>query len=300
MLLGAALACGLAFACGSDDGKKVADAGEAGAAGSPEAGAPGVGGGDTEGPAGAAGDAPVGGGGEGGTAGAGVAAGAAGAEAGGAGGQAGEGAGGAPVNECVTEGSVTAMTINPEPIYYVCPGGLLQVPFSAEGADDSFTCCGVSTSNKPFYQSVEGEYESYRGNVLEMLVPEDAPLGYYAMQLTCAGTSNEVAFAVQVNEGAVPVVHSISAVITPNGNMEIDGENLSDVTYVSARRLSTGVWHECLFDEQDKTNTSITCNFGGDIVVSTSNDDYYIIEVYSQNCGHAADPPLFLVVNSDA
>ena len=218
---------------------------------------------------------------------------------GGAAGQAGASdtdAGGAPaVAECVTDGSATNLDATSDAIYQVCPGALVRVPFSVYDATDSFSCCGVSDGMPRFGVTLSGEYNHDGGGNLEFIVPQDAPLGSYALELTCPTEPATQSISLEVGGTPAPVVQSVHAEITPNGDMLVQGLNLDTVTRVAAIRASDRQSYECPFDPKtQQTATSLTCNFGGNIPKSVGNDFFYL-DVFTDGCGFAPNPPMFKV-----
>jgi hypothetical protein len=170
----------------------------------------------------------------------------------------------------------------------------MRVPFSAEDASASFTCCGSSTSVPAFELPLVGSYDFDGGGTFELVLPADAPFGTYAMNLICPTSQDGRAFAIEVNDAPTPVVHSINAEIAPTEAMLVKGEHLDTITSIGAFRLADGAYFECAFALADRKATSVACIFV-DIPASQTRDDYYIIDVASETCGSAADAPLFLV-----
>jgi hypothetical protein len=281
VLLGSALS---ASGCGSDDDKKSrrADAGAGGIDDGPTSG-----GSEAE-PGGAPSTTPVG---HGGAGAGGEGEGEAPVELGGAGGA--QGTAGAPaLPACEVAGTVTGLSINPEPIYQGCRGAVVKVPFDAEDATAAFACCGVSTSEPEFGAQVQGAFSGETGTLV-FTVPSDAPLGTYALAMICPTDPTERSFAIEVNDAGAPEVLSVSAEITPAGAMVVTGKNLQNAKIGAVRASGEGYW-ECLV--ADSSDTSVTCNFNGDIPISQDQDDSYFIDVYTEECGFAPNPPQFLVV----
>lgn len=290
LISGAALP--LALACGSDDDKIVTPGGESGAAGAAEAGAPSAGG--TGVVAGApsepsAGQSPGGASGTGGT-------GAAGEQAlGGTGGDREDGAGGAPISECVPGGSVTGLDVGSDAIYQGCRGGVVRALFDVDDASGTFQCCGLSTPTPTLAVPVLGEYDFDGGVRLSFEVPSDAAPGSYGLSLECPTTTGEQIINVEINEGLAPSILSISEVVTPSGVMNIKGNGLANVGEVRGVRASDRRYWVCEIDTQ--TATEINCTMPGDLQLSENQDDLYFIDVLDDDCGAAANPPPFTVVD---
>ncbi len=291
LLLGSTVVLGLAAACGSDDDKKVASGGDGGRDGAGEAGEHAGGTGLTD--AGAP-SAPEGGGGSAVGGDGGMATGA-GMGPGGGAGATGD-AGAPPAGECAPSGNVTNLDVNPEPIYSACRGAVLRVPFAATAAPSEFVCCGASTSDTSFALPINGTFNGEDGGTLELRVPSNAPYGTYGLQLDCQTQPNDQAIAISVSDSDAPVVLSISALVSPTSTMRITGQHLSGVTRVGAVRPPDPRYYECIVDPDGQSDTEISCNFDGEIPVSADATDLYFIDVEADNCGHAADPPPFLVV----
>jgi hypothetical protein len=92
-----------------------------------------------------------------------------------------------------------------------------------------------------------------------------------------------------------PAIHSVDAYVTPTSKLLIRGKNLADVSRVTAID-SDQQSYPCFFKSQDVTATSIRCDFGNAIPLSVDANDYYTIDVFTERCGHAPDPPWFEVV----
>lgn len=301
------LVCGGAFVlaagCGSGDDKKNAR-GEAGAGGD-DTHSPGAGGGkDDAGGAPTDGGAPMATGGaagdatNGGQAGSGeIEGGSGGVASAGAPGVAGAGGeGGTPsANVCTPAGSVTWLNFYSEPIYQGCRGAVVRVPFTAEGGAEELTCCATSTSKPAFDVTLTGGYVDGTGN-LQFEVPGDAPFGTYGLDVSCLTNTEDPAFSIEINDADAPFVLSISAEIEPAAAMLMTGQHLSGVTQVGAFRLSDGAYYECLYAEEDQTDTSIECSFE-DIPTSVDENDKYVIYVASEECGIARNAPEFRVVD---
>lgn len=287
-ILGLGLICcgGLltAAGCGSSDGKKSlrspeADAaGEeasAGQAGAATGGAPGA----PEG--GAAGDATGGVAAEAGASSGGV-------PSAGAGGQSG-GEGGAPAATCVAEGSVTGLAVESEPIYQGCRGALIKVGFLAQLTPDTFTCCGASTSTPAFSLELSGTSDHDGGGYLVFQVPEDAPLGSYALSLVCQAQPDDQGIAVEINDLVAPKVSSITAQIAPTDVVHVAGEGLDGVSYVGAVDAGGTSVGECV-PQQAPTATSLDCTFPNGLPAAT-----YSLELYTESCGYAVSPTFSVV-----
>jgi len=295
----ALLLCGSAFvlagACGSSDNKKQLHA-EAGAAGASEGGNSSEGGAAGTPPAGAPNQPSAGQTNEGGSShGDGGAAGRTGVS--GEAGQAGASSGGAPaVSECSVSGSVTALNLDSEPIWQGCRGNVVRVPFGAETATATFTCCGTSTSDPAFGVPLLGVAHPESGGHFEFIVPSDAPFGNYALSLNCPTEPNEHSFAIEINDVPAPKVTAMPAEIAPTDVVQIQGENLDRVFAVRARRSSDGSYFECIIQSEGQTASSISCSFES-IPESVDDNDSYALEIESESCGVAADSPTFLVTH---
>ncbi|HEX2877384.1 MAG TPA: hypothetical protein VHP33_39315 [Polyangiaceae bacterium] len=92
-----------------------------------------------------------------------------------------------------------------------------------------------------------------------------------------------------------PAIHSVDAYVTPTSQLLIRGKNLAEVSLVTAID-SDQQTYKCFFKSQDVTPTSIRCDFGNAIPLSVDANDYYTIDVFTERCGHAPDPPWFEVV----
>jgi hypothetical protein len=92
-----------------------------------------------------------------------------------------------------------------------------------------------------------------------------------------------------------PAIHSVDAYVTPTSKLLIRGKNLAEVSRVTAID-SDQQSYPCFFKPQDVTPTSIRCDFGNAIPLSVDANDYYTIDVFTERCGHAPDPPWFEVV----
>jgi hypothetical protein len=92
-----------------------------------------------------------------------------------------------------------------------------------------------------------------------------------------------------------PAIHSVDAYVTPTSKLLIRGKNLAEVSVVTAID-SDQQSYKCFFKPQDVTDTSIRCDFGNAIPLSDDANDYYTIDVFTERCGHAPDPPWFEVV----
>ena len=285
--LGLSLICGgawlTAVGCGSSDNKKAAPSAEAGAAGVGEGG-----GGQAGTAAGGAPSEPVGG-----VAGQSVGGAAGETSLGGMPGSAGAGpsggAGGEPAALCVAEGSVTALTLDSEPIYQGCRGAILKVEFFVELAADNFTCCGVSTSAPAFTLPLNGVYNHDGGGMLAFLVPVDAAVGSYALNVTCQTQPDEQVIALEISDSPAPVVDSITEEVPPGGQVHITGQNLLGVTGIIANSAD-GVTVSCDFQDIDQTDTGIDCTLPTGIPLTT-----YTLDVVSASCGWAASSPTFVV-----
>lgn len=311
--LGLVLLCGTTFGlaggCGSSDDKKAqTGAAEAGAAGaeptgsggsSSDGGKSGSSGGPNQASAGKGGNAT--GGVDNGSGGEATAEGGTGVIMhGGVSGQGGASdvdAGGAPpLAECNTEGSATNLDATSDAIYRICPGALVRVPFDVYDATDSFSCCGVAGAKPAFGVTLLGEYNHDGGGNLEFVVPANAPYGSYALELTCPTDPATQSLSLEVGNTAAPLVESVDGEITPDSDMRVNGLNLGTVTRVAAIRASDHRSYECVFDPKtQQTATSITCNFGNKIPKSVGNDFFYI-DVFTDGCGFAPNPPTFKVM----
>lgn len=285
----------LAAGCGSSDKKKTAPT-QAGAGGD---GDPAAGGGksDAGGPSGAGGASPVSGAGKGGVEQGGApTAGAAGdgPATAGAGGE-----GGAPTsNACAPAGNLLSLDFDSEPIYQGCRGAVVRVPFTAEAGDSALTCCGSSTSTPAFDVELTGAFNDGSGT-FEFEVPGDAPFGPYALEVTCQTNAVDPAFSLEINDADAPFVLSVSALIESTGSMLIQGQHLGDVNRVGAFRATDGAYYECVFAAEDQSDTSIECSFDGNIPSSVDENDTFVIDVASEDCGSAKNPPSFLVAASN-
>jgi hypothetical protein len=92
-----------------------------------------------------------------------------------------------------------------------------------------------------------------------------------------------------------PAIHSVDAYVTPTSKLLIRGKNLAEVSAVTAID-SDQQSYKCFFKPQDVTPSSIRCDFGNAIPLSVDANDYYTIDVFTERCGHAPDPPWFEVV----
>jgi hypothetical protein len=279
------ICCGgwlLAAGCGSSDGKKRVPSSDAGAAGESEsaAGQSGAGGAPTDSPGGVGGESVAGApGGAGGA-----------ASFGGAGGDGG--AGGGPAPTCVAEGSITGLSLNPEPIYQGCRGALVKVPFDVDVAADTFTCCGASTSSPAFTLSLDGTYNQDGGGDLVFEVPDDAPFGSYALNLVCQTQPNDQVIAIEINDLAAPTVTGLlSTEVLPTRTVSVTGENLEAVTYVNAVHAD-GTGFECVIQEQTHTATQLDCSFPNGVPISS-----YFLELYTERCGYAVSPTFMVIAD---
>lgn len=288
------LVCGSAFAlasgCGSDDGKKTVLGNDAGAAGAGEGGGPSSGG-SMSSPGGAAGEPSAGQAGavtanEGGVGG---------VSSGGAAsaGEAGQ-AGAAPiVNDCETTGAATGLAVWTEPTYSGCRGSLVHIGFDVVNSDNTFSCCGVSTSKPAFVKSLQGISNQDGGGDLLLAVQSDAPLGSYSLDITCPGQAAPEGISLEISDTAPPVVSDVTAEIFPNDTLVITGENLDTVTSVMATNPSTGNTAFCNIDAQSTTATSLSCSFNA--IPATNAGEAYILDVSNNACGSAQHRPTFIV-----
>lgn len=274
-----------AVSCGSDDGKKVnrdEQAGGQGGAGAPSsAGTPttdgGTGGAPT--PEGGSGNAggeptqPIAGGGAGGEP----------IASGGAGGE-------APVSSCVPEGGTLLPNVDSEPIYSVCRGARLIVPMTAEGTDETFTCCGVSNVAPAWGTDFFGRDYVETGRSFLFEISEAAPLGAQSMTIDCA--DGPVGGAIQLNvvEGAPPVVTTATKVLFTGAVMFVEGSNLGGELNVEAIGTD-GTRYECTVESEGHQDTGFSCFFTG-IPAGTG----YRLRVSLEGCGLAVIQPEFDVV----
>lgn len=281
----------LAGGCGSSNDTKKRQGDEAGAAGANEGGGPSSGGSQSA-PAGAAGEPDVG---------------TAGAEAGGApGGGGAPGAAGAPASagqpsdggapslpNCDVDGSVTGLALLTEPIYQGCRGSRVAVPYDVTTSSNSFHCCGVSTSKPAYGVPLAAESNQDGGGDLWFEVPADAPLGSYAMNVTCVESGQRV-FALEINDAAPPVVTNAPTITSAGATFTITGENLDTVTSITAFRLRDAAFAFCNIDGASQSATSVSCTFSA-ITKSTDANDFYVLDVSNDTCGAALNRPQFTV-----
>lgn len=279
----------LASACSSSNKKSappLADAGSAGEAGAPAAGGNAGEGGSGERPpvAGAAGESE---GGAGGVAGAESVGGAAG-DIGAAGevGAAGEaGAAGSGALACVPQGSVSNFSFDTEPTYSVCRGGIGYLPFSSNGSDATFTCCG--TSNAAYDFPLLGIEVGDGGGYMGFEVPADAPLTEQAVSATCTGDPITTTAGIKVTDTAPPFVGSVTEQISSNAaTVQINGSHLSGVNTIGALSLD-GAYQGlalCNIAPTSQTDATVTCSFG------YLPAGQYAIIVMADSCGSITTP----------
>lgn len=282
------LTCGalvLSVSCGSDDEKRKIqdqDGGGQGGAGEPSAPAGGAGNGGEPGTAlgGAAGEATGAGG---------ASAGAAGEPAAGAGGE-------PPVVACTPAGNVAGFALDHEPIYSVCRAARVAVPYDSAASGETFSCCGVSSSQPPLVLQLLGtplQGNETTGGDLSFEVPSDAAVGSQFVNVTCNGTDTENVLALEVADTAAPVVTGATESLGDGTPMVVTGTHLAGVTHVRAVS-SDGREFGCVIDEQKHTDTSVTCTFA-DLLPAASG---YKLLVYQNNCGYALNTPTFEFLKS--
>jgi hypothetical protein len=206
----------------------------------------------------------------------------------GGGGQSG-GEGGAPGATCVAEGSVTALSVESEPIYQGCRGALIKVGFLAEVTPDTFTCCGASTSTPAFSLALSGTSDHDGGGYLSFQVPDDAPFGSYALSLVCQTQPNDQGIAIEINDSTAPKVTSITTQIAPTDALHVVGEGLDGVSFISAVEPGGTSIGECV-PQQAPTATSLDCTFPNGLPAAT-----YFLELYTEACGYAISPTFSVI-----
>lgn len=280
----------LAAGCGSDDkkGASRADGGEAGAAAS----AAGAEGGQAHGgsSAGTAGEPSApGGAGEGGAPFVGT---------GGAGGgspplnEAGEtSSGGFPAVDCAPEGVVAGLSYNSNKTFTVCRGGLARLELSVASSAQQFVCCGASSAGYDF--EGRGVADNDGGGDLSYVVPENSPLGAQTLNTTCSSGDIATPISINVTLAAPPVVDTVTATVSTNGNLTVVGSNLGGVDRMQLVPVDpTGEQYYCNIDEQTATAESVTCKLTGGLAAGE-----YTVRVFAAYCG-ALNSPKFTVIST--
>ncbi len=190
---------------------------------------------------------------------------------------------GAPA--CTPAGSVTSVSIKPnEAPEPACRGARILASFTGT-TDTNFTCCGVSNSAQPYAVTVTGERTQAAGDDLLLLVPADAPLGVTSVSTTCSSGPVTPTIEFEVIDKLPPVVSSVDASIFADGTLQITGQNLQDVSQVTAIPVSgVGDLANCFYGDNISA-TSISCVFDG-----ITPGDYYIA-VQQGGCGYAVNTP---------
>jgi len=223
------------------------------------------------------------------------AAGAAGESEGGAGGvagaesvagAAGDGAAGSGEVACEAQGSVTALSFDTEPTYSVCRGGIGLLPFSSDGSDGTFTCCG--TSNAAYDFTLYGLSDGDGGGLIGFAVPADAPLTEQAVSAECSGGPIATTAGILVTDTAPPVVSSVTEQISSsNGMVQVNGSHLTGVNQAAAVPLDdpAGSLVFCNIDPAAVADDSFTCTFG------FLSPGHYRLVVAADSCGAVATLP---------